>query len=70
MDIALSLVSLTVLALVLGAAFLFRRGGATKQAWLMLLLALIMAINVAIWTLPTENGASLVDSVPNEKAPE
>lgn len=70
MDIALSLVSLTVIALVLGAVFLFRRGGSAKQAWLMLLLAVIMAINVAIWTLPTESGTSLAQSAKSERAPE
>lgn len=52
MEIALSLVVLTIIALVLGAVFLLRRGGYRKQAWLMLLLAAIMAGNVAIWSMP------------------
>jgi len=52
MEIALSLVVLTIIALVLGAVFLLRRGGYRKQALLMLVLAAIMAGNVAIWSMP------------------
>lgn len=59
MDIALSLLSLTVIALVLGAIALFRRGGYRRQAVLMLVLAAVMVINIAIWTLPTPEGKSL-----------
>jgi hypothetical protein len=51
-DIALSLMVLTVLALVGGAAWLWRRGGSRKQPVLMLILAAVLAINIAIWTLP------------------
>jgi len=53
MDLILSLVTLSALALVAGAVFLFRRGGAARQAWLMLLLAVVMIANVLIWALPT-----------------
>lgn len=63
MDIALSLLVLTAIALVLGAGFLFRRGN-RKQAILMLALAAIMAINVAIWTVPDDAGRSLVNEAP------
>ncbi|MCT2399393.1 hypothetical protein [Novosphingobium mangrovi (ex Huang et al. 2023)] len=59
MDIALSLLELTTVALVLGAIFLLRRGGYRKQAVLMLVLALVMVINILIWTLPTPEGRSL-----------
>lgn len=55
----LSLLVLTVVALIAGAAFLWRRGGARKQIVLMLVLAAVLAINVAIWTLPTSGGQSL-----------
>ena len=52
MDLVLSLVTLTALALVAGAIFLWRRGGAGRQVWLMLLLAVVMIANVLIWALP------------------
>lgn len=52
MDFALSLTMLTALALVIGAVWLWRRGGARRQVWLMLLLAGVMLANVAIWSLP------------------
>lgn len=55
-DIALSLTMLMVLALPIGAFVLWRRGGATKQVVLMLILAVIMAINVAVWVIPTNSG--------------
>ena len=35
---------------------LWRRGGQRKQIGLMLLLAVIMAANIGIWTLPDGNG--------------
>jgi len=47
MDIALSLVVLTIIALVIGATFLVRRGN-RQQAVLMLVLAAVMAANVAL----------------------
>lgn len=59
LDTVLSLMALAFFALVLGAIYLFRRGGAVKQALLMLLLAAIIAGNIAIWTLPDKTGKSL-----------
>ncbi|WP_067737256.1 hypothetical protein [Novosphingobium naphthalenivorans] len=70
MNIALSLLVLTALALVLGAVVLFRREGYRKQAALMLTLAIVMAINIAIWTLPTPDGKSLSSEAQKEQAPE
>lgn len=70
MDIAISLLVLTTIALVLGAVVLFRRGGYRKQAVLMLVLAAVMAANVVIWTVPTPEGQSLVSEAGKEKAPE
>lgn len=52
----LSVLVLAAMALVLGAVFLWRRGGSRKQIGLMLLLAAIMVINVGIWTLPDASG--------------
>jgi len=63
MDIALSLLVLTSIALVGGAYALFRRGK-RRQAWLMLGLAVVMALNVAIWTWPMQGGQSLTTAVP------
>jgi drug/metabolite transporter superfamily protein YnfA len=59
MATALSLMVLTALALVGGAVFLWRRGGARRQAILMLVLAAVMAINVAIWAVPDRGGRTL-----------
>ena len=61
-DLALSLMVLTAFAMVLGAVYLLRRGGAKKQALLMLVLALVMAVIVGIWTLPDAGGSSLVSA--------
>jgi hypothetical protein len=63
-DTALSIVVLGVVALVLGAIALWRRG-VRRQALLMLLLAAIAAGNVAIWVVPNEDGKALVDAAPN-----
>ncbi len=63
MDIALSLLVLTSIALVGGAYILFRRGK-RRQAWLMLGLAIVMALNVAIWTVPMDGGETLTTAVP------
>jgi hypothetical protein len=59
---ALSLLVLTMLALLSGALFLWRRGGSRKQVTLMLVLAAVLAFNIAMWTLPGKSGESLVDA--------
>lgn len=69
MDIALSLLVLAIAALVLGAIALFRRGGYRRQAVLMLVLAAVMAVNVAILVVPTGRGETVAAAV-KEKAPE
>lgn len=51
-DVVLSLLTFSALALTGGAIFLLWRGGPRKQAILMLVLAVVMAANVAIWTVP------------------
>jgi hypothetical protein len=43
------------IALVLGAVAIWRRG-LRKQAALMLVLAVVIAVNVAIWTVPDAEG--------------
>ena len=60
MTTVLSLLVLTAIALVAGALFLWRTRGWGKQVALMLVLAVVMAVNVAIWTLPNESGQAPV----------
>ncbi len=56
MELVLSIVMLAVIALAIGAFVLWRRGGSRRQIVLMLVLAAIMAGNVAIWTWPSAGG--------------
>lgn len=60
MDLVLSLLVLTTLALIVGAFYLRRRTGEWMRPLLMLVLAAIMAINVAIWTVPGSSGEAPV----------
>ena len=64
METALSLMVLTAVALLGGAVYLWRARGLRKQAVLMVILAAVMAANVAIWTLPNERGETLVGAGP------
>ena len=52
---ALSLLVLAGIVLVAGAIALWRRGERKRPA-LMVLLALVAAVNVAIWTVPDAGG--------------
>ncbi len=61
METILSVVMLAALALIAGAAFLWVKLRARKQAGLMLLLAVVMLINIAIWTLPDQSGGVPID---------
>jgi hypothetical protein len=63
MDTVLSIVVLAAVVLIGGAVWLWRRGGATKQVWLMLLLAMVMIANVLIWTLPDTGGTAPLDRI-------
>jgi hypothetical protein len=56
----LSIGMLTGFALLWGAWALWRRGGAGQKMWLMVAAALVVFANVAIWTVPDENGQTLV----------
>ena len=60
MDTVLSILVLAALALLAGAYWLWRREGAVKQVWLMILLAVVMLANVAIWTIPDSSGTAPV----------
>jgi len=64
MDFVLSIMVLTSVALVLGAAYLWKRDGMRKQAVLMIVLALVMAGNVAILAWPDASGNAPLVSKP------
>lgn len=61
MGTILSLLMLVALALAAGAFITWRRRGATKQVWLMLVLAVVMIANVLIWTVPDGTGTAPLD---------
>jgi hypothetical protein len=61
MDTVISLVAIVALALIGGAIYLWRRGGANKQAGLMLVLAVVMIVNVLNWTRPDAGGEAPMD---------
>lgn len=63
-DTVLSIMVLACLGLALGALALWRRGGQRKQAVLMLVLAAVLAGNVAIWVLPGDSGKALIGAAP------
>lgn len=64
LDLVLSIMALAVIALAVGAVVLWRRGGRTRQVWLMLLLAAIVAGNLALWLVPYDNGQAPISVAP------
>ena len=54
----LSVLVLAGFALIVGAIILWRRGAPMKRIILMLIAAVILFANVAIWTVPTQSGQS------------
>ena len=56
----LSILMLAAIAMVLGAGLLWRRRGASKQVWLMLVLGVVLIANVAIWVVPSPDGTAPV----------
>jgi len=58
MATVLSLLVLTVIGLLAGAVFVWRRKGPMKRVVLLLGLAAVAALNVAIWTVPDSSGES------------
>lgn len=56
-DLVLSIVILAAIALMAGGFYLLRKGG-HKQGLLMILLAMVMLGNAAIWLIPTKSGDS------------
>jgi hypothetical protein len=61
-NIILSAATFTAIILLYGAFRLWRRDGSRLQAVLMIIAAVIIAGNIAIWTVPDRNGQSLVNS--------
>lgn len=61
MDLVLSIVMLAAVAMLAGAAWLWRRGAPFKQVGLMLVLAVVMIVNVLIWTIPDGSGVTPVE---------
>ena len=68
LDAVLSLTVLVALLLIVGAAVMWRRTRNTKNALLMVLLAVVALMNVAIWTLPDAGGEAPLDKL--EQGPE
>lgn len=58
LDVALSMAVLAVILLMIGSGALWRRG-VRKQAILMIVLAVILGANVAIWSLPAPAALSV-----------
>ena len=63
LDTVLSIVVLAAIALFFGAFFLWKRTGNTKNALLMVILAMVALVNVAIWTVPAADGETPLDKV-------
>lgn len=60
-DTILSVLVLAAIAMIIGAVAWWRRG-MRKQAALMLVLAAVIAGNVAIWVVPDSSGKAPVNS--------
>ena len=63
LDAVLSITVFAAILLVIGAIFLWRRTGATRNALLMVLLAVVALANVAIWVLPDAGGDAPLDKL-------
>lgn len=68
MNVVLSIVMLAAIALVVGAVVIWRRTGDIKKALLMGFLAIIAAMNVAIWTVPDSSGEAPIDKIEDRDA--
>ena len=58
--VVLSILMLGCIAMLLGGIALWRRRGLSRQVWLMLALAAVMAANVAIRVVPLADGTAPV----------
>jgi len=64
LNAVLSLLVLLIFALLGGAFVLWRKGGSGKQIMLMIILALVIAVNIGIWTLPDAAGQAPAEKLP------
>jgi hypothetical protein len=62
MDTVLSILVLAAIALLWGAYALWRRGGSRKQVALMVVMAAVLAANVAIWVVPGAGSSAPVST--------
>ncbi len=60
LDTVLSILVLATIALIIGAIAMWRRGGQSRQIWLMLVLAAVIAGNVLVWVVPDSTGKAPV----------
>ena len=58
----LSLAMIAGFALLWGAWRIHKRNGPRQQMWLMVAAALIMFVNVGIWTVPNKQGQTLAEA--------
>ncbi len=61
MATVLSILVLAAVGLLGGAFIVWRKGGPLRQVVLMLVLAVVMIVNIAIWTLPDASGEAPLD---------
>jgi uncharacterized membrane protein len=66
-NIILSIATFGALLLFWGAWKLWRKNGASQKMWLMIAAALVIATNVAIWTVPDNTGRSLATGAGEER---
>ena len=64
MTTIVSIMMLAAFALVAGAISLWRRGASRLQIALMLVVALVIVANVAIWIVPVGDSTPLMSQVP------
>lgn len=58
MNLILSLLMVGAIAMIVAAIGVWRRGGARRQVWLMLIAAAVMLANVAILAVPLPDAAT------------
>lgn len=60
-DFVLSAATFAALLLLFGAWQVKKRANNTRQMWLMIIAAMVIFINIAIWITPNRNGQSLAN---------
>ena len=65
-NLILSIATFAAIILLVGAWKRWRRDGAGLQMWLMVVAALVIFANIAIWVVPDDKGQSLVTGARNQ----